>query len=115
MTRDTLITTENRSVETTEGVTLAYRRFGDASRGAPPLVFLQRFRGNLGGFPHPSTGAAPRTSRTASSIPAVHGSPCPGSTISAGTSSISAKDSSACTGSAVNGAILGPRAPVVTA
>src|SRR5262245_18852019 len=57
---------------------------------------------------------AVRTSRTASSTPPVHGSPCPGSTKAAVISSIRASDSTACDASDVNGAICGPRAPVVT-
>jgi pimeloyl-ACP methyl ester carboxylesterase len=37
---------ENRSLEI-DGATLRYRRFGDSEGGAPPLVCLQHFRGNL--------------------------------------------------------------------
>jgi pimeloyl-ACP methyl ester carboxylesterase len=40
------LTAENRSVEV-DGVTLVYRRFGNAQTNAPPLVCLQHFRGNL--------------------------------------------------------------------
>jgi pimeloyl-ACP methyl ester carboxylesterase len=40
------LTAPNRFVEAANGVTYAYRRLGDAS-GAPPLVLLQHFRGNL--------------------------------------------------------------------
>jgi pimeloyl-ACP methyl ester carboxylesterase len=39
-------TAQNRSVEIT-GATLTYRRFGDSGGDAPPLLFLQHFRGNL--------------------------------------------------------------------
>src|SRR3954454_14529281 len=42
----TAVTAENRSVEI-EGATLVYRRFGDSDSDAPPLLFLQHFRGNL--------------------------------------------------------------------
>jgi pimeloyl-ACP methyl ester carboxylesterase len=42
-----LLTAPNRSVEAANGVIYAYRRFGADDRGAPPLVFLQHFRGNL--------------------------------------------------------------------
>jgi pimeloyl-ACP methyl ester carboxylesterase len=40
------LTAENRSVEI-DGAALVYRRFGNAQPGAPPLVCLQHFRGNL--------------------------------------------------------------------
>jgi pimeloyl-ACP methyl ester carboxylesterase len=40
------LTAENLSVEVGD-VSFAYRRFGDAQTGAPPLVMLQHFRGNL--------------------------------------------------------------------
>jgi pimeloyl-ACP methyl ester carboxylesterase len=36
----------NRSVQV-DGATLVYRRFGNPDGGAPPLLFLQHFRGNL--------------------------------------------------------------------
>jgi pimeloyl-ACP methyl ester carboxylesterase len=36
----------NRSLEI-DGATLRYRRFGDSGSGAPPLLCLQHFRGNL--------------------------------------------------------------------
>ena len=42
----TALTAENRSVEI-DGATLVYRRFGESGTGAPPLVCLQHFRGNL--------------------------------------------------------------------
>jgi pimeloyl-ACP methyl ester carboxylesterase len=44
---DNAQTTPNRSVEARNGVTYAYRRFGNAATGDPPLVMLQHFRGNL--------------------------------------------------------------------
>jgi pimeloyl-ACP methyl ester carboxylesterase len=37
---------ENRSLEI-DGATLRCRRFGDGASGAPPLLCLQHFRGNL--------------------------------------------------------------------
>jgi pimeloyl-ACP methyl ester carboxylesterase len=40
------LTAENLSVEAGD-VSFAYRRFGNAQTGAPPLVMLQHFRGNL--------------------------------------------------------------------
>jgi pimeloyl-ACP methyl ester carboxylesterase len=40
-------TAENRMVEAANGVTYAYRRFGSPENGAPPLLFLQHYRGNL--------------------------------------------------------------------
>src|SRR5689334_7472163 len=43
---ETAITAANRSVEI-DGATLVYRRFGNAETDAPPLLFLQHFRGNL--------------------------------------------------------------------
>jgi pimeloyl-ACP methyl ester carboxylesterase len=45
-TAGTSLTAKNRSVEI-EGATLVYRRFGDRESGAPPLLCLQHFRGNL--------------------------------------------------------------------
>jgi pimeloyl-ACP methyl ester carboxylesterase len=44
--RETALTAPNRSVEI-DGATLVYRRFGNAETDAPPLLFLQHFRGNL--------------------------------------------------------------------
>jgi pimeloyl-ACP methyl ester carboxylesterase len=40
-------TVENLTIEAANGVTYAYRRFGGADDGTPPLLFLQHFRGNL--------------------------------------------------------------------
>jgi pimeloyl-ACP methyl ester carboxylesterase len=42
----TTLTAPNRSVDI-DGATLIYRRFGNAATDAPPLLFLQHFRGNL--------------------------------------------------------------------
>jgi len=44
---DTALTTPNRSVQASNGVTHAYRRFGNPAAGEPPLVMLTHFRGNL--------------------------------------------------------------------
>ncbi|MCX4594313.1 alpha/beta hydrolase [Streptomyces sp. NBC_01549] len=46
-TSDIALTAPNQFVEGANGVTYAYRRFGTASPGVPPLVMLQHFRGNL--------------------------------------------------------------------
>src|SRR3954467_6097943 len=43
---DTALTASNRAVEI-DGATLVYRRFGPRERDAPPLLFLQHFRGHL--------------------------------------------------------------------
>jgi pimeloyl-ACP methyl ester carboxylesterase len=45
-TAEKALSAENRSVEV-GGETLVYRRFGNAESKAPPLLFLQHFRGNL--------------------------------------------------------------------
>jgi pimeloyl-ACP methyl ester carboxylesterase len=42
----TAVTAENRSVDI-DDATLVYRRLGDRATGAPPLLCLQHFRGNL--------------------------------------------------------------------
>jgi pimeloyl-ACP methyl ester carboxylesterase len=41
------LTTPNRSIHARNGITYAYRRFGNAGTSDPPLVMLQHFRGNL--------------------------------------------------------------------
>jgi pimeloyl-ACP methyl ester carboxylesterase len=41
------LTAPNEAVEAANGVTYAYRRFGNSRRGAPPVLFLTHFRGNL--------------------------------------------------------------------
>ena len=43
----TQLTAPNERVEAADGITYAYRRFGNAERGAPPALFLTHFRGNL--------------------------------------------------------------------
>lgn len=40
-------TAENLTVEGANGISYAYRRFGHAETDAPPLLFLQHFRGNV--------------------------------------------------------------------
>src|SRR5438309_10612588 len=45
--RDGQLTTENQAIEAANGVSYAYRRFGNTETVSPPLVFLQHFRGNL--------------------------------------------------------------------
>jgi pimeloyl-ACP methyl ester carboxylesterase len=41
------LTAENLSIEARNGITYAYRRFGNVEESQPPLVFLQHFRGTL--------------------------------------------------------------------
>jgi pimeloyl-ACP methyl ester carboxylesterase len=41
------LTAANLSVGAANGVTYAYRRFGNTERDVPPVLFLQHFRGNL--------------------------------------------------------------------
>jgi pimeloyl-ACP methyl ester carboxylesterase len=43
----TQLTAPNLTVPAANGVSYAYRRFGDTTRDMPPLLFLQHFRGNL--------------------------------------------------------------------
>ncbi|PRY43404.1 alpha/beta fold hydrolase [Umezawaea tangerina] len=43
----TQLTAPNRALAAPNGVTYAYRRFGDAGASAPPVLFLQHLRGNL--------------------------------------------------------------------
>jgi pimeloyl-ACP methyl ester carboxylesterase len=40
------LTAANQSIQV-DGDSLSYRRFGNEQTGAPPLIFLQHFRGNL--------------------------------------------------------------------
>jgi pimeloyl-ACP methyl ester carboxylesterase len=42
-----VLTAPNQLVDSATGVRFAYRRLGERSRGAAPLVLLQHFRGNL--------------------------------------------------------------------
>ncbi|MGW4353223.1 alpha/beta fold hydrolase [Nocardia sp. NPDC004582] len=41
------LTAPIQTIDAANGVTYAYRRFGNAATDRPPLVFLQHFRGNL--------------------------------------------------------------------
>jgi hypothetical protein len=43
----TMLVAPNRSIEAANGVTFAYRLFGNADGAALPLVFFQHFRGNI--------------------------------------------------------------------
>jgi pimeloyl-ACP methyl ester carboxylesterase len=47
------LTAPNQSVDAANGVTYAYRRFGNTDGAAPPLLFLQHFRGNLDNWDPP--------------------------------------------------------------
>lgn len=47
LTNGIALTAPNQFVEAANGVKYAYRRLGTPSPGAPPLVMLQHFRGNL--------------------------------------------------------------------
>jgi pimeloyl-ACP methyl ester carboxylesterase len=46
-TEATQLTAPNRTLDAANGIAYAYRRFGNAARGVPPLLCLQHFRGNL--------------------------------------------------------------------
>jgi pimeloyl-ACP methyl ester carboxylesterase len=46
----TQLTAPNLTIDGANGVTYAYRRFGRTETQAPPLVFLQHFRGNIDGW-----------------------------------------------------------------
>ncbi len=46
-TREGQVTADNLTVDAANDITYAYRRFGEADTDAPPLLFLQHFRGNL--------------------------------------------------------------------
>jgi pimeloyl-ACP methyl ester carboxylesterase len=50
LTTESLVTTPNRTVEASNGVSYAYRRLGHAAAGSVPLVLLQHYRGNLDGW-----------------------------------------------------------------
>jgi pimeloyl-ACP methyl ester carboxylesterase len=47
LTTESQLTTPNRTVDAPNGVTFAYRRFGNADGTALPLVCFQHNRGNL--------------------------------------------------------------------
>jgi pimeloyl-ACP methyl ester carboxylesterase len=46
-TQVTQLTAPNQTIEAHNGVSYAYRRLGEPSTSAPPLVLFQHFRGNL--------------------------------------------------------------------
>ena len=46
-TQVTQLTAPNQTVEAPNGISYAYRRLGEPSASAPPLVSFQHFRGNL--------------------------------------------------------------------
>jgi pimeloyl-ACP methyl ester carboxylesterase len=46
-TQVTRLTAPNQTIEAPNGVSYTYRRLGEPSASAPPLVWLQHFRGNL--------------------------------------------------------------------
>jgi pimeloyl-ACP methyl ester carboxylesterase len=46
-TEATQLTAPIQTLEAANGIDHAYRRFGNAARGVPPLLCLQHFRGNL--------------------------------------------------------------------
>ncbi|MBE3015118.1 alpha/beta hydrolase [Microbispora sp. NEAU-D428] len=52
MSVTTQLTAPNLTIKAANGITYAYRRFGNTDRAVPPLLFLQHFRGNLDNW-HP--------------------------------------------------------------
>jgi pimeloyl-ACP methyl ester carboxylesterase len=60
-TQVTQLTAPNQTVEARNGVSYAYRRLGDPSSSAPPLVWLQHFRGNLDNWDPALVDALART------------------------------------------------------
>ncbi|HWW89539.1 MAG TPA: alpha/beta hydrolase [Solirubrobacteraceae bacterium] len=57
----TQLTAPNLTVEAANGVSYAYRQLGEPSAGAPPLVLLQHFRGNLDNWDPELVDALART------------------------------------------------------
>jgi pimeloyl-ACP methyl ester carboxylesterase len=55
------LTAPNLAVEAANGVSYAYRQLGEPSAGAPPLVLLQHFRGNLDNWDPELVDALART------------------------------------------------------
>jgi hypothetical protein len=47
------LTAGNQSIQI-DGDSLSYRRFGNEQTDAPPLIWLQHFRGNLDSCPRPA-------------------------------------------------------------
>ena len=60
-TQVTQLTAPNQTVEARNGVGYAYRRLGDPSSSAPPLVSFQHFRGNLDNWDPALVDALART------------------------------------------------------
>ena len=73
--KDTALTAPNQSVQGVGRVTYAYRRFGNAAAGEPPLVLLQHFRGNRDNWDSCCWTLSPRPGRSSRSI--TPGRPCP--------------------------------------
>ena len=60
-TQVTQLTAPNQTVEASNGVSYAYRRLGEPSASAPPLVWLQHFRGTLDNWDPALVDALTRT------------------------------------------------------
>ena len=60
-TQVTQLTAPNQTVEAPNGVSYAYRRLGEPSASAPPLVSFQHFRGNLDNWDPALVDALART------------------------------------------------------
>ena len=60
-TQVTQLTAPNHTIEAPNGVSYAYRRLGEPSTSAPPLVLLQHFRGNLDNWDPALVDALART------------------------------------------------------
>ena len=60
-TQVTQLTAPNHTIEAPNGVSYAYRRLGEPSASAPPLVLLQHFRGNLDNWDSALVDALART------------------------------------------------------
>jgi pimeloyl-ACP methyl ester carboxylesterase len=60
-TKVTQLTAPNQTIEAPNGVSYAYRRLGEPSASAPPLVSLHHFRGNLDSWDPALVDALART------------------------------------------------------
>ena len=60
-TQVTQLTAPNQTVEAPNGVSYAYRRLGEPSASAPPLISFQHFRGNLDNWDPALVDALART------------------------------------------------------
>jgi pimeloyl-ACP methyl ester carboxylesterase len=60
-TQVTQLTAPNQTIEARNGVSYAYRRLGEPSAGAPPLVLFQHFRGSLDNWDPALVDALART------------------------------------------------------